>query len=115
MENIIKIKLSSNTANQEEIFFKLSFLFKQLPTLFTRMKENASRLFYDSKNISQLEIDIQKRKKTMKKLKYIFSYFIMFIIIFYVIFNKTNYQKSKELIINYKKAQLSEQRSIKSK
>lgn len=115
MENIIKIKLSSNTASQEEIF-QITLFFKQLPTLFTRMKENASRLLYDSKkNISQLEIDIQKEKENYEKLKYIFSYFIMFIIIFLCYFLiKQIIKKSKELESITKKAQLSEQEALKA-
>ncbi|RXJ84615.1 ATP-binding protein [Arcobacter cloacae] len=115
MENIIKIKLSSNTASQEEIF-QITLFFKQLPTLFTRMKENASRLLYDSKkNISQLEKDIQKEKENYEKLEYIFSYFIMFLIMFLCYFLiKQIIKKSEELESITKKAQLSEQEALKA-
>lgn len=52
MEEIMKIKINSNNATNDELF-KVELFFKQLPTLFTRMKENANRLLYDSKKIYQ--------------------------------------------------------------
>ena len=115
MEETIKVKLFSDTATKEEIF-KADLFFKQLPTLFTRMKENASRLLYDSKkNISEIEKNIQKEKDNYDKLEYLFTYFIMIIIIIlcYLLI-KQIVKKSKELEIITKKAQTSEQEALKA-
>ena len=68
MEEIIRIKLFPDTVTHEEIF-KADLFFKQLPTLFVRMKENTSRLLYESKkNISEIEKNIQKEKDYYDKL-----------------------------------------------
>ena len=115
MEEIIRIKLFPDTVTHEEIF-KADLFFKQLPTLFVRMKENTSRLLYESKkNISEIEKNIQKEKDDYDKLEYLFTYFIMIIIIIlcYLLI-KQIVKKSKELETISKKAQTSEQEALKA-
>lgn len=55
MENIVALKISIHQSvskeNLKDSMFKVHLFFKELPTLFIRMKENASRLLYDSKKI----------------------------------------------------------------
>lgn len=72
-------------------------------------------LYYSRKNILELENNIQKEKQNYEKLEYIFSYFIMFLIIFlsYLLI-KQIIKKSKELESITKKAQLSEQEALKA-
>ena len=115
MEEIIRIKLFPDTVTHEEIF-KADLFFKQLPTLFVRMKENTSRLLYESKkNISEIEKNIQKEKDDYDKLEYLFTYFIMIIIIIlcYLLI-KQIVKKSKELETISKEAQTSDQEALKA-
>ena len=120
MESIMKIKLnySSNLDSQvsDDEIFKVKLFFKQLPTLFIRMKENASRLLHDSKkNIDILEINIKKEKNYYKDLEYVFTYISMTIILllsFFVI--KQILKKSRELEDITEKAKLSEQEALKA-
>ena len=107
-EKIEQIKnISSNITTQEKII-----QINLLATSFTKIKENAIKLlYYSRKNILELENNIQKEKQNYEKLEYIFSYFIMFLIIFlsYLLI-KQIIKKSKELESITKKAQLSEQK-----
>jgi signal transduction histidine kinase/DNA-binding LytR/AlgR family response regulator len=115
MEDIMKIKINSNNATNDELF-KVELFFKQLPTLFTRMKENANRLLYDSKkNISKLESSINKEKKYYENLEYIFTYFIVFLIIIlgYLLIKQIT-KKNKELEAITLKAKQSEQEALKA-
>lgn len=107
-QKIEQIKnISSNITTQEKII-----QINLLATSFTKIKENAIKLlYYSRKNILELENNIQKEKQNYEKLEYIFSYFIMFLIIFlsYLLI-KQIIKKSKELESITKKAQLSEQK-----
>lgn len=111
-QKIEQIKnISSNITTQEKII-----QINLLATSFTKIKENAIKLlYYSRKNILELENNIQKEKQNYEKLEYIFSYFIMFLIIFlsYLLI-KQIIKKSKELESITKKAQLSEQEALKA-
>lgn len=115
MEEIMRIKLSYENVSEEDTF-KVTLFFKQLPTLFIRMKENASRLLYDSKkNISEFEKNIQKEKDYYNKLEYIFTYFIVIVIIIlgYLLI-KQILKESKELESISQKAKKSEQEALRA-
>ena len=120
MEEIIKIRLSIlNQLNKdisEDDIFKVKLFFKQLPTIFIRMNENASRLLYDSKkNIEILEKDIESKKNYYQNLEYIFTYIVMFFIIvlsYFVI--KLILKKNKDLEEITKKSIESEQEALKA-
>lgn len=120
MENIIKTKLSIDSKDGTEIskseMFKIRLFFKQLPNLFSRMKENASRLLYDSKkNIETLENNIKNEKAYYTRLEYIFTYFSMaFIIIIGYLLIKQILKKSKELEDITIKAKKSEYEALKA-
>lgn len=115
MEEIMKIRLDFNQASEDEIF-QVNLFFKQLPTLFVRMKENASRLLYDSKkNISILEKNIQKEKDYYNQLEYIFTYFVgLLIVVLGYLLIKQILKKSKELEIITEKAKESEHEALKA-
>lgn len=120
MEEIIKIRLSIlNQLNKdisEDDIFKVKLFFKQLPTIFTRMNENAGRLLYDSKkNIEILEKDIESKKNYYQNLEYTFTYIVMFLIIvlsYFVI--KLILKKNKDLEEITKKSIESEQEALKA-
>ena len=120
MEEIIKIRLSIlNQLNKdisEDDIFKVKLFFKQLPTIFIRMNENAGRLLYDSKkNIEILEKDIESKKNYYQNLEYIFNYIVMFFIIvlsYFVI--KLILKKNKDLEEITKKSIESEQEALKA-
>ena len=120
MEEIIKIRLSIlNQLNKdisEDDIFKVKLFFKQLPTIFIRMNENAGRLLYDSKkNIEILEKDIESKKNYYQNLEYIFNYIVMFFIIvlsYFVI--KLILRKNKDLEEITKKSIESEQEALKA-
>ena len=120
MEEIIKIRLSiHNQLNKnisEDDIFKVKLFFKQLPTIFIRMNENAGRLLYDSKkNIEILEKDIESKKNYYQNLEYIFTYIVMFFIIvlsYFVI--KLILRKNKDLEEITKKSIESEQEALKA-
>ena len=120
MEEIIKIRLSIlNQLNKdisEDDIFKVKLFFKQLPTIFIRMNENAGRLLYDSKkNIEILEKDIESKKNYYQNLEYIFTYIVMFFIIvlsYFVI--KLILKKNKDLEEITKKSIESEQEALKA-
>ena len=120
MEEIIKIRLSIlNQLNKdisEDDIFKVRLFFKQLPTIFIRMNENAGRLLYDSKkNIEILEKDIESKKNYYQNLEYIFTYIVMFFIIvlsYFVI--KLILRKNKDLEEITKKSIESEQEALKA-
>ena len=120
MESIIKIRLSLlNELDKhisEDDVFKVKLFFKQLPTIFTRMNENAGRLLYDSKkNIEVLEKDIEIQKDYYQKLEYTFTYFVMLLIIalsYFVI--KLILKKNKELEKITNKSIESEQEALKA-
>ena len=120
MEEIMKIRLSflndSKSDVSEDEIFKVQLFFKQLPTLFIRMQENASRLLYESKkNIDILEKDIVKEKEYYKKLEYIFTYIAMFfILLFGYLLAKHILNKSKELEDITKKSVQSEQEALRA-
>lgn len=87
MNDIVKIKsmLTKKDTNFtksdiKKAQFKIHLYFKQLPPLFTRMKENATRLLYDSKqNLEILEKSIKKEQGKYKKMENITSLLIMVI------------------------------------
>ena len=120
MESIVKIRLSllndSEKNISEDDIFKVKLFFKQLPTIFTRMNENAGRLLYDSKkNIEVLEKDIETKKAYYQKLEYIFTYIVMFLIIvlsYFVI--KQILKKNKDLEEITNKSIESEQEALKA-
>ena len=120
MEEIIKIRLSIlNQLNKdisEDDIFKVKLFFKQLPTIFIRMNENAGRLLYDSKkNIEILEKDIESKKNYYQNLEYIFTYIVMFFIIvlsYFVI--KLILRKNKDLEEITKKSIESEKEALKA-
>lgn len=120
MEDIMKIKLAytsnKNIEISEDEIFKVKLFFKQLPTLFIRMKENASRLLHDSKkNIDLLENNIKEEKVYYRKLEYLFTFFVMTIVLLLGIFViKQILNKSKELEEITNKAKLSEQEALKA-
>lgn len=103
MENIVALKISIHQSvskeNLKDSMFKVHLFFKELPTLFIRMKENASRLLYDSKkNLDILEENIQKEKTHYKNLEYMVTYIIMaFIIILGYFLIKQIMNKNEEL------------------
>ena len=91
MEDIMKIRLSNSLNKHTDInaddIFRVKLFFKQLPTIFIRMKENGSRLLHDSKkNIDLLEKDIKEEKDYYRKLEYLFTYFIMSVVLILGIF-----------------------------
>lgn len=120
MEDIMKIKLAQHSDNNHEIsedqIFKVKLFFKQLPTAFIRMKENASRLLHDSKkNIDILEKNIIEEKDYYRKLEYLFTFFVMTIVLMlgvYVI--RQILKENKELESITRKARLSEQEALKA-
>ncbi|MAD42502.1 MAG: hypothetical protein CL623_08950 [Arcobacter sp.] len=120
MEDIMKIRLSNSlnkhTNINENDVFKVKLFFKQLPTIFIRMKENGSRLLHDSKkNIDLLEKDIKKEKDYYRKLEYLFTYFIMTIVLILGIFViRQILKKSKELEEISQKAKESEYEALQA-
>lgn len=120
MEDIVKIKNSIIESSDEEFIknniFKVELFFKQIPTLFIRMKENSNRLLYESKkNITLLEKNIKNEKEYYKNLENIFTYFIILIILilgFLVI--KQIVKKNKELEEITLKAKKSEEDALKA-
>ena len=120
MEDIMKIRLSHSLDKHEYVnendIFRVKLFFKQLPTIFIRMKENGSRLLHDSKkNIDLLEKNIKKEKNYYKKLEYIFTYFIMTIVLILGIFViRQIIKKSKELEEINKKAKESENEALQA-
>ncbi len=120
MESIVALKLKiHNTASKEELsdaMFRVQLFFKELPTLFVRMQENASRLLYDSKkNLDSLENNIEKEIERYKNLEYVVTYFVMaFIIVIGYLVVKQILNKSKELEEITKEARESEQEAQKA-
>jgi two-component system, NarL family, sensor histidine kinase BarA len=120
MEEIVKVKNSIIESSNEEFIkdniFKVELFFKQIPSLFIRMKENSNRLLYDSKkNISVLEKNIKNEKEYYKNLENIFTYFIIVVILllgFLVI--KQIVKKNKELEDITLKAKESEEDALKA-
>lgn len=114
IEEVMKIKLEDDETikdSQEAKNFKVHIFFKQLPTFFSRMKENASRLLYDSKkNIDTLEINIKKEKEYYNNLENLISYFtIIFITLLSYFLIKQIVRKNKELEDITNKAKISEE------
>ena len=120
IEEVMKIKLEdeevSKTDKEDWKNFKINLFFKQLPTFFSRMKENASRLLYDSKkNIDTLEINIKKEKEHYNNLENLISYFtIIFIILLSYFLIKQIVRKNKELEDITKKAKISQEEAQKA-
>ena len=120
IEEVMKIKLNeddiSKSEKAESDNFKVSLFFKQLPTFFSRMKENTSRLLYDSKkNIDVLEINIKNEKAYYNKLENIISYFtIAFVILLSYFLIKQIVRKSKELEDITKEAKISQEEAQKA-
>jgi len=113
MKEIMKIRLSllhnpEKFVSEDEIF-EVKLFFKQLPTIFIRMKENASRLLYDSKkNIEQLEEDIEKKRAYYLNLEYIFTYIVMFLVLI------LGYLVIKQILKENKELEKITQKSIES-
>ena len=120
MEEVMKVRLSiiknPNYETSKEDIAKVNLFFKQLPNLFINMKENASRLLYDSKkNIERLEEDIKKQKVYYRKLEYIFTFIAMFfVLMFGYLLTKQILKKSKELEKLTEKSKLAEQEALKA-
>lgn len=119
MERIMEIKLShldSDSSVSEDDVFEVKLFFKQLPTIFKRMKENASRLLHDSKkNIEILEKNIKEEKSYYKELEYIFGYIAMTVVLLLAYFViKQILKKSKELEEISEKAMVSEKEALKA-
>ena len=118
IEKIMKIKLLEEEVTLEEKeewdSFKINLFFKQLPTFFTRMKENTNRLLYDSKkNIDTLEKNIKTEKEYYKKLENLISYFtIAFVIALGYFLIKQILRKNDELELITKKAKESEEEAL---
>ena len=120
MEEIVEIKNSIIESSDKEFIqnniFKVELFFKQIPSLFIRMKENSNRLLYDSKkNISVLEENIKNEKEYYKDLENIFTYFIIIVVLllgFLVI--KQIVRKNKELEDITLKAKESEEDALKA-
>jgi two-component system, NarL family, sensor histidine kinase BarA len=125
MNEIMKMKILISEASSADILendvykndsFKVELFFKQVPTLFIRMKENSNRLLYDSKkNITTLEKNIEKEKEYYKNLEYIFTYIIMIVIVllgFLVI--RQIVKKNRELENITLKAKKSEEEALKA-
>ncbi len=115
VEDIIKRKLLLYENNFKKIP-KEEVSFKQLHNLFSKMKENASRLLYDSKkNIELLENNIENEKKYYKTLESIFIYFsITMIIIIGYLLTKQILKKGKDLEKITIKAKKSEFEALKA-
>ena len=120
MEEVMKVRLSiiknPNYETSKEDIAKVNLFFKQLPNLFINMKENASRLLYDSKkNIERLEEDIKIQKVYYRKLEYIFTFIAMFfVLMFGYLLTKQILKKSKELEKLTEKSKLAEQEALKA-
>ena len=117
IEGVMKIKLEEDLSSFEKTEldnFKVNLFFKQLPTFFARMKENASRLLYDSKkNIEILEVNIKKEKEYYSKLENLLSYFtVAFIIGLGYFLIKQILRKNDELEMITKKAKQSEEEAL---
>ena len=85
MGKIIVLKsIIENSKNKEEVEdakFEIQLFFKQIPALFTRMKENASRLLYESKmNLDGLERNIIKEKEYYSKLEFLITFLVMLLV-----------------------------------
>ena len=120
MEEIVEIKNSIIESSDKEFIqnniFKVELFFKQIPSLFIRMKENSNRLLYDSKkNISVLEKNIKNEKEYYKNLENIFTYFIIIVILFLgFLVIKQIVRKNKELEDITLKAKESEEDALKA-
>ena len=120
MEEIVRIRLSILNDHgkniSEDDIFKVKLFFKQLPSVFIRMKENASRLLYESKkNIEVLEEDIEKKRVYYIELEYLFTYFIIFFIILLGYFLiKQILKKNRELERITERSVESEQEALKA-
>ena len=120
MEEVMKVRLSiikdPNYQISKEDISKVNLFFEQLPNLFINMKENASRLLYDSKkNIERLEEDIKIQKVYYRKLEYIFTFIAMFfVLMFGYLLTKQILKKSKELEKLTEKSKLAEQEALKA-
>lgn len=101
MYDIIKLKkestLETDPKKVKKLRFKIQIFLKQIPPMFIRMKENTSRLLYDSKkNLEEIEKDIIAQKQYYKKIEYflIFFVFLLITILGYIvvkqILNKNN-------------------------
>ncbi|RXK11454.1 hypothetical protein CP965_13855 [Halarcobacter mediterraneus] len=79
MKNIMET--SNNKEDKEDAKFEIQMFFKQIPALFIRMKENASRLLYESKiNLDKLEKNILKEKKYYSNLEFVVTFLVMFLV-----------------------------------
>ncbi len=103
MMEIIKIKsrvLQAKTLQEKKkLRFQVQLFFKQLPPHFIRMKENASRLLYDSKqNLERLENNIKKEKEFYSSLEYVVTFLVMLLVgIFGFTLSKQIQRRSEEL------------------
>ncbi len=85
MKRIIALKDVMLSSSSEEIKndakFEIQLFFKQIPSIFTRMEENAGRLLYESKiNLEKLKKNIQKEKDYYSKLELITISLVMFFV-----------------------------------
>lgn len=94
--NIHKI---TNLQEANKKRFKIRLFYKQIPAVFIRMKENAGRLLYESKeHLKTLQKDIDNQKAYYKSLEITVTIFVMiFIFLLGYIVIKQILEKSKEL------------------
>ena len=118
LKNAITANITQNELKR--IKFKIQIFFKQIPSLFVRMKENANRLLYDSKkNLDLLEINIKNEKQYYKKLEIYITFIVMafaLMISYFVIKQifKEN-EKLKNLKMNAEKSAIEASRASKIK
>ncbi len=73
-----------NDAEHKKKEVQIAIFYKQLPSDFIRMKENASRLIYEAKiNLEEIEADMKNKKNNYIYFEYWVSFFILsFVILF---------------------------------
>lgn len=120
IDYILELKRDLETANtKDEIKYKrekVEGFFKNIPPLFKDIKENSSRLLYESKkNLEVLENDIEKEKKYYKRLEFVVSYIAMALVIIlgYIVI-KQILRNNKELEEISKKAEESAQEASRA-
>ena len=103
IDNIIikkqKALVTKSKTEKQKLDFQVQIFYKQIPPMFVRMKENASRLLYESrKNSNLIENKIIENKEFYKNLEYLITLLIMITVItFAFIISKQIQRKSEEL------------------
>ncbi len=88
-----------DTKEAKKKHFKIKLFYKQIPAIFIRMKENASRLLYESKQeLQTLQKNIEDQKAYYRSLEITVTIFVvLFIFLLGYIVIRQILQKSKEL------------------